>query len=115
MGSGITISEVNNTILSRPYAFDCDQTALRDPNEESDSIRDSVDSATSATQIKLSKCYKVLNDLNRAMDMYDKGLVVRGNRGIKHHDMTMREEMAKMSELVMKNVQNIIREREKSE
>ena len=49
------------------------------------------------------------------MDMYDKGLIVRGNRGIKHHDITMREEMAKMSEVVMNKVQNIIREREKSE
>lgn len=88
---------------------------MRDPQDDNSSNRDSIDSVTSATQIKLSKCYKVLHELNQAMELFDQGIIVPKLKHRKLYDTSIREEMVRISYLVNTRVNNIMLEREKSE
>lgn len=78
---------------------------------DDDSDKASVDSATSATQVKLSKCYRLLHDLNRAMDYYDSRGKLPKHRDLGANGRLIREEMAAIVELVKARVDNIIKER----
>ena len=105
----------------RPRSRDTLKNCSQNFSQSEQSQRNSVDSATSATQIKLSKCYHGLRNLQAAMDVYESGAPLPPwiahllGTGTQRSSTTVREGLANLAGIIRLRVDGVLREKVKAE